>query len=114
MDGIHRALTNDFSAYVDDDSDLYGDREALLKSDITREGNSVGIQVEPDETIPKAQPLHHRAVSNQVAIQQYKKGCMTACDNFYDHFKILDEQPVKNYLPAHNAQDAVLIGYYVP
>lgn len=280
MDGIHGAVTNDFSVYVDDDSDLYGDREAPLKSDITREGCNVCIQVEPDEAIPVRQPLHHRTISTQVAepprheiadpktveaIHYYlneifnkrvpvispdlsaieklgfrkevkefnnllsglniwamtnqkwvlelanwikddsclevmsgngllakaltekgvdviatddkswsdpdsdkisfcevepldaisavkkhndrkilimswpppnlsvshdvlkmwdsekpvifigdRKGGMTACDEFYNHFKVISEQPVKNYLPAHDAQDTVLIGYYIP
>ncbi|KEQ18717.1 hypothetical protein [Endozoicomonas numazuensis] len=280
MDGTHRATTNNFSVYVDDDdSDLYGDRDVPLKSDITRDGNDVGIQVEPDETAPIAQPIQHRSISRQViasaqhvpaintveaiqfytnailnnevplispdltyieklgftddvkafndllsgldiwalvnhkwvselvnwvkgnsclevmsgngflakalkqngveviatddrswddpdsdkirfydvetldaidAIKKYsdkkvlimswpppnvsvsydvlkawgsekpvifigdKKGGMTACDDFYSHFKAIDEQPVKSYLPAHNAQDTVLIGYYVP
>ena len=60
MDSINKPATCDFSAYADDDSDLYGDNEAPLKSSIERHENDVGIQSIPDYSANYSIPLCQR------------------------------------------------------
>ena len=67
MDSISKPVVCDFSAYVDDDSDLYGDKDAPLKSIIIRHDNDVGIQTTPDYTVVSETYLCQRRIKQSQA-----------------------------------------------